>query len=177
MGSNSTIRRSLSSVKASANRDTRPTGGAFRIDRSRREQSNLHPHWATRNPRSSRTAAMKPDAPPSQRQRRRGPCGHESADGHGGRRCPQGEAQKLTPMPNSPFCARWCKAGVWRPPLGRGQGRWRRSADRARLGAPLQRRGGRTLILSVEDDVDESQTRHRAARGLFPLNHRCRPAT
>jgi hypothetical protein len=39
---------------------------------------------------------------------------------------PQGEAQKLTPMPNSPFCARWCKAGVWRPPLGRGQGRWRR---------------------------------------------------
>ena len=90
---------------------------------------------------------------------------------------PQGEAQKLTPMPNSPFCARWCKAGVWRPPLGRGQGRWRRSADRARLGAPLQRRGGRTLILSAEDDVDESQTRHRAARGLFPLNHRCRPAT
>ena len=44
---------------------------------------------------------------------------------------PQGQAQKLTPMPNSPFCARWCKAGVWRPPLGRGQGRWRRSADRA----------------------------------------------
>jgi hypothetical protein len=34
MGSNSTIRRSLSSVKASANRDTRPTGGTFRIDRS-----------------------------------------------------------------------------------------------------------------------------------------------
>jgi hypothetical protein len=30
--------------------------------------------------------------------------------------------------------------------------------------AALQRQGGRTLILSAEDDVDESQTRHRAAR-------------
>jgi hypothetical protein len=32
--SNSTIRRTLSSVKASANRDTRPTGGAFRTGRN-----------------------------------------------------------------------------------------------------------------------------------------------
>src|ERR1700682_1610948 len=31
---------------------------------------------------------------------------------------PQGEAQKLTPMPNSPFFARWCKGGGLRPPLG-----------------------------------------------------------
>jgi hypothetical protein len=66
VGSNSTIRRASSSVKASANRDTSSTGRrAFRIDRFRRDNLSFLRtfDWETRNPRSSRTAAMKADAP------------------------------------------------------------------------------------------------------------------